>query len=343
VTLPIGVSRDFLGPAGNNVWGDIGLDRLTQQHVPWEYLPENVPVLRPQDIDGRTAVIFASPGITAATFVGVRQPPAILARFGVGYDSVDLATCTDHDVAVTITPDGARRPVATAALTMMLAGLHNLAIKDRLVRLGRWDQRSSWMGRGLTGRTVGIIGFGGTATDLVTLLAPFQVTVLAYDPYCAPERAAAQQVDLVDLYELAHRADILVVMAALTDETHHLVDSALIEKMKASVLVVNVARGPIIDEQALTAALQVGRIAGAALDVFEQEPPDPKSPLLQLDSVVLSPHSIAWTDEMSTGNGASAVQAVLDVLGGQQPTFVVNRDVIEKDGFQRKLARLGAR
>ena len=107
--------------------------------------------------------------------------------------------------------------------------------------------------------------------------------------------------------------------------------------MKPTALVVNVARGPIIDEQALIAALQAEQIAGAALDVFEQVPPDPENPLLHMDSVVLSPHCIAWTDEMSAGNGGSAVQAVLDVLGGQNPTFVVNRGVLEQDTFRRRL------
>jgi len=199
------------------------------------------------------------------------------------------------------------------------------------------------MGRGLTGRTVGLVGLGGTATDLVTLLAPFGPTVLAYDPYCPPERAAAHHVELVDVDELARRADVLVVMAVLTEETRHLIGADVFAQMKPSALVVNVARGPIIDEPALIDALQNRRIAGAALDVFEQEPPDPDNPLLDLDSVVLTPHCIAWTDEMSAGNGGSAVQAVLDALSGHQPAFVVNRDVLTQDGFQQKLTGRDAR
>jgi phosphoglycerate dehydrogenase-like enzyme len=167
---PVGVSRDFLDADGNNVWGDIGLDALDAAGIAWEYLEENTAELTPEQIEGRPGVIFAAPAVTADTFAGVTEPPLVLARFGVGYDAVDLPACTANAVAVTITPDGARRPVSTAALTMILASLHNLGAKDRLLRRGEWDRRTEWMGRGLTGTTIGLIGLGNTSTDLVELL-----------------------------------------------------------------------------------------------------------------------------------------------------------------------------
>ncbi|MDQ4489793.1 NAD(P)-dependent oxidoreductase [Sinomonas sp. ASV486] len=334
---PVGISRDFLDPGGNNVWGDIGLAGLDEAGIPWEYLPEDLPELTPEQVDGRPAVIFANPAVTARTFDGVAEPPLVLARFGVGYDSVDLDACTANGVAATITPDGARRPVATAALTMILASFHNLIAKDRIIRRGDWDRRTEWMGRGLTGRTVGLIGLGNTSTDLVELLRPFQTKVLAYDPYCPAQRATDLGVELVGLDDLAAGADVVVVMTVLTDETRHLVSTSFLNRMKATAHLVNVSRGPIVDEAALTDALRNGTITAAALDVFESEPVAAQNPLLDMDNVILTPHSVAWTDEMSLGNGSSAVQAVIDALNGTAPKYVVNRPVLEQEAFLGRL------
>lgn len=325
---PVGISRDFLDADGVNVWGDIGLDGLDAAGIAWEYLRDDVAVLRPEDVDGRPAVLFAAPAVDASTFAAVAAPPLVLARFGVGYDAVDLDACTAKGVAVTITPDGARRPVATAALGMLLGALLNLGVKDRLVREHRWDERTSWMGRGLTGKTVGIVGFGSTGTDLARLLAPFDVELLAYDPYCPPSRAEEFGAEIVDRDELAARCDAIVIMAVLTPETHHLIDADFFARMKPTAALVNVSRGPIIDEDALITALGAGRLRSAALDVFEAEPLAADSPLRSFENVLLSPHSVGWTDEMSLGNGRSAVRAIIDALAGRAPAFVVNKDVL---------------
>lgn len=337
---PVGVSRDFLSPDGTELWGDIGLAGLDSAGIPWEYLDDDVAELRPEDIEDRPAVLFAGPAVTARTFDGVTRAPAVLARFGVGYDAVDLAACTAAGTVVTITPDGARRPVATAALGMLLGVQLNLGIKDRLTRTGRWDERTAWMGFGLTGRTIGMVGFGSTATDLAGLLAPFKPRVLAYDPYCPPERAASLGAELVSLDRLARESDAVVILAVLTAETHHLIDAAFLEAMPRHSTLVNVARGPIVDEAALVAALQSGSIRGAALDVFEQEPVAADNPLLALDQVLVTPHSVAWMDEMSTGNGGSAVRAILATIRGENPEFIVNRDVLGTDAHRAAADRI---
>lgn len=326
----VGVSRDFLGTDGRNVWGDIQLGLLEEAGVPWRYLDRDVAVLAPQDVAGFTAVLFARPAVTAATFAGLDAPPRLFARFGVGYDAVDLAACTAHGALVTITPDGARRPVSTAALTMILAALQHVAVKDRIVRSGDWSSRTRWMGRGLTGLTVGLLGLGNTATDLLKLLAPFCCRVLAVDPGRTAEQAAALGVELVEPAALFARSDVVVVMATLTPDTHRLVDAAMMASMPEGAVLVNVARGPIVDEAALVEGLRRGRPAVAALDVFEVEPLPGDSPLLGLDNVLLSPHSLAWTDEMSRGNGGSAVRAILDLLAGRTPQYVVNRGVLDR-------------
>ncbi len=139
------------------------------------------------------------------------------------------------------------------------------------------------------------------------------------------------------------QADAVIVMAALTAQTRHLVDARRLALMKPSAVLVNVARGPIVDENALVAALREGRIAGAGLDVFETEPPSPDNPLLTLERTVLSPHCLAWTDEMAVGNGGSAVRTVLDVLAGRVPRFVVNGAVLERPTFRERMAKLGGR
>lgn len=338
---PVGISRDFLAPDGTNVWGDIGLDGLDEAGIEWEYLPEDVGVLRPEDVESRPALLFAAPAVDETTFIGVSSPPLVLARFGVGYDAVDLDACTAAGTAVTITPDGAQRPVATAALGMLLGALLNLQIKDRLTRTGRWDERTQWMGRGLTGTTIGLIGFGSTATDFVGLLKPFDVRVLAYDPYAPVDRARALGAELVDLDTLAAAADAVVVMAVLTPETHHLLDAQFFSRLKSTATVVNVARGPIIEEAALSEALRNGRIRAAALDVFETEPVLADNELLTLDNVLLTPHSVGWTDEMSLGNGRSAVTAITDAMSGSAPRFIVNKAVLETSAWTSRLTGAG--
>ncbi|GGX19054.1 NAD(P)-dependent oxidoreductase [Streptomyces lomondensis] len=340
----VGVSRDFLDADGRNVWGDIRLGELTAAPgVDWHYLPRTTGELAAADVDGLDAVLFAAPAVTERTFAGCARPPVLFARFGVGYDTVDLDACTRHGALVTITPDGARRPVATAALALLLAVLHNLVAKDRLVRENRWAEKEQWMGLGLTGRRIGLLGLGNTARDLVGLLRPFEVEIVAYDPYCPPAAARELGVRLADADTVMAEADAVIVMCALTEETRHLVDARRLSLMKPTAVLLNVARGPIVDEAALVEALRTRRIRGAGLDVFESEPPAPDHPLLTMDQVVLSPHALAWTDEMSAGNGGSAVQAVLDVAAGRIPRFVVNREVTEAPELLGRLRELVAR
>jgi len=339
----VGVSRDFLDSDGRNVWGDIRLGELDAAGIDWHYLPRETGELLAADVDGLDAVLFAGPAVTERTFEGAVRPPLLFARFGVGYDTVDLHACTRHGALVTITPDGARRPVATAALALLLAVLHNLAAKDRLVRLGRWSEKEQWMGLGLTGRRIGLIGLGNTARDLVGLLGPFETDIIAHDPYCPAETAESLGVRLADTDTVMAESDAVIVMCALTEETYHLIDARRLALMKPSAVLLNVARGPIVDEAALIDALRSRHIRGAGLDVFENEPPDPGSPLLTMDQVTLSPHALAWTDEMSTGNGGSAVRAVLDVAAGRLPRFVVNRDVTDSPQLIDRLGTLATR
>jgi phosphoglycerate dehydrogenase-like enzyme len=339
MTFTVGISPDFLDSAGSNVWGDIGLAGLAEAGLHWEYMLDKAPALTPAQMEQYDAILYAAPAVTAESFAGVVNPPLILARFGVGFDAVDLTACTAAGTVATITPDGARGPVATATLSMLLSVMHHTVMKDRLVRDRRWDLRESFMGTGLTGKTVGLLGVGNTGGELIRLLAPFGVRVVGHDPFCPPERAAELGVELMDLADVASCCDALIVMAVLTDETRHIVDAGILDRMKPTAIVINMARGPIINEPDLIDALASGRIAGAGLDVFEEEPVT--SALIGLDNVTLSPHCLSWTDEMSLGNGGSCVRAIVDVANGRTPQFVINREVLESAAFKDRLI-LGA-
>jgi D-3-phosphoglycerate dehydrogenase len=276
--------------------------------------------------------------VTAATLDGCTRL-ALVARFGVGYDNVDVPACTRNQVLLTITPDGVRRPVAASALTLLLALSHKLLIKDRLTRAGRWAEKLDHMGMGLTGRTLGVIGLGNTGRELFTIAQPLQMRHVAFDPYANPAAASASGVELLDLDALLMDADFVCICCALTDETRHLINAERLALMKHTAYLINVARGPIVDQAALTQALVERRIAGAGLDVFENEPIDPRDPLLALENVIVSPHALCWTDELALGNGRQACQSIIDVSRGRMPQHVVNRAVLDDPALQAKLRR----
>ena len=332
----VGLSADLRAPDGSISWGDIGLDQLTAAGIGWDFLPPDDGELTAAHVAGYDAILFAAPSISAATVAGPDRP-ALLARFGVGLDAVDLPACTSAGVGVSITPDGARRAVATAALTLILALDHQVLAKDRLVREGRWQDRLSHLGRGLSGRRVGVLGLGNIAFELFGLLQPFGTENLASDPFRTVQEAADRGVRLVDLETLMSEADIIVITAGLTPQTYHLIDAGMIARMRADAVLINIARGAIVDTEALVDALSEGRIRGAGLDVFEHEPLPTDHPLLALNNVVLSPHSLAWTDELALGNGSSAIRAILDVRDHRVPTHLANPEVISHPAFAARL------
>jgi phosphoglycerate dehydrogenase-like enzyme len=166
---------------------------------------------------------------------------------------------------------------------------------------------------------------------------------LAFDPYLTPEQAAAAGAELVDLDALLRRSDYVSVNCALTPETRHLLDAERLALMKPTAYLINTARGPIVDQRALYEALSDGRLAGAGLDVFEQDPVDPGDPILALDSVIVAPHAICWTDECFLGIGRSACESILDVAAGRVPRHVVNREVLDRPTLRAKLRRYAER
>jgi phosphoglycerate dehydrogenase-like enzyme len=334
----VGLTRDFLNPDGSLGFGDIGLGLLDGKlGISYEFLTENARELSADLIKDYDALAVLAPRVTAATLEGADRL-AVIARYGVGYDTVDVAACTKHGVALTITPDGVRRPVATVVLTFLLALTHRLFDQDRALRAGEgWSHKLELMGYGLTGKKLGLIGLGNIGSEVVRLAAPIEMKPVAYDPYVAPDRATALGVELVDLETLLSTADYVVVLCALTPETHHLLNADRLGLMKPTAFLINTARGPIVDQAALTEALADRRIRGAALDVFEQEPVNPNDPLFALDNVIVTPHALCWTDEWAYITGRSAIESILAIAAGNVPNYVVNKEVVDVPAFQDKL------
>jgi D-3-phosphoglycerate dehydrogenase len=266
-------------------------------------------------------------------------------RFGVGYDTVDVEACTKAGIALVITPDGVRRPVAVSVIALMLALTGKMMVKDRLTREGAagFAKRSDHMGVGLVGRTLGLLGIGNIGAEVFRMARPFDMKFIAHDPFADRAVAAELGIELVGIEELFRRADVLSVNCPLTAETRHIVNAGRLALMKPTAYIINTARGPIIDQKALTKVLQEGRIAGAGLDVLEQEPPDLDDPILKLDNVILAPHALCWTDQCFAGNGAADVRAVIDVQHGREPRGVVNRDVLQSTVWKKRLADFAAR
>ncbi len=337
-TFRVALSGDFRKADGAPVYRDFDLGPLLEAPgVEVAYLSTANPV-QAAELEGFDALILLISRLVPESLPKSGRL-AVVARFGVGYDTVDVPACTANDVALVITPDGVRRPVAVSILTFMLALTGKIIIKDRLTRLGAagFAVRGDHMGVGLVGKVLGSLGIGNIGAELFRMARPFDMRYIAHDPFADPKLAAELGIELVGLDDLFTHADILTVNCPLTEATHHIVNANRLAMMKPTAYLINTARGPIVDQKALTAALQNRTIAGAGLDVFEAEPTDPADPLFTLDNVIVTPHSLCWTDQCFAGNGAADVRAVLDVQRGLVPRGVVNRAVLDQPGFRGKL------
>lgn len=342
-TFRVGLTADFLTEGAGLLAPILPVQFGTLPHIAYEYMPPPQPAITADQLRDYDAVIALLLPFTADTLAGAERL-TVLARWGVGYEMIDVQACTDNDVLLCITRDAVRRPVAEGIITLLLGLAKQVAIKDRLVRAGRWGDKNHYPGLGIAGRTLGSIGVGNIGAELFRMLRPFELgRLLAFDPYVTPAQAADLGVQMVDLDTLLAESDFVCINCPLTKETFHLIGETQLRHMKPTALLINTSRGPIVDQAALTRALQQDWIAGAALDVFEQEPLSASDPLAQLDNVILSPHAIAWTDHLVQGNGVGACQNVLTVLRGEVPAHTVNRDVINRPGFQAKLQALRER
>jgi phosphoglycerate dehydrogenase-like enzyme len=320
----LGLSRDILKADGTPSFGEGPLELLNAEpKIAWEFIPEAVDEITP-DIAARYDGLYVnSPRVTAASVARADRRVKIVSRHGVGYDSVDVPALAARGVIATNTPVAVRRPVAVAALTFIFALAGRLMVKDKLTRSNRWNERTSHMGLGLTTRTLGVIGAGGIGQEFLALARPFGWKMLAADPYVNADKVKALGATVVPLEQLLRESDFVVTTVLLNDATRHLMNAERFAQMKSTAFFINLARGPVADEKALIAALQRGTIAGAALDVFEQEPVAPDNPLLGMDNVLLTPHALCWTDECFDAIAREGLGCMVDFANGRMPGSVI--------------------
>ena len=335
----IGVTRDVRRPDGTLAFAPFDLAALETDGLEWSFLAEDARPLVPELLAGIDGLYHFSAPVTAASVEGLDRL-VLLARHGVGLDFIDVDACTRQGIAVTITPSGVTRPMASAAVALVLSLSHRLRERDQALHRGDWAAgRFAPLGLGLTGRTLGMLGFGRIGREVARLLAPWQMHVLATQRSPLVEQGVTQ----VPLEMLLSDSDFVVVTCPLTAETRGLLDARRLGLMKSTAFLVNVARGAIVDQRALVDALREGRLAGAGVDVFDPEPLSADDPLLALPNVVGAPHSLGYTDELVAGCISGACEALRAVAGGRLPLDLVNEDVLDHPLFRKKLERLADR
>lgn len=333
----VGLTADGADATGATIFGDIGLHRLEAAGISWRLLPE-MPGHGPVDpaaLAGVDAVI--SFGHIPFSAELVREAPRLrhIARFGAGYDGIDPVALAREGVVLTNTPGAVRRPLAVSGLTLLLACAHRLLENHRVTVSGRWAvERGAHRGIGVDGRTVGILGFGSVGSELAEMLAPLGVTVIANNRSGRSARAAQLGVELVDRATLAARSDFVVVTAALTDENRGMLDESFFEAMRSTAYFINIARGGLVDQPALTQALRNGQIAGAALDVYDPEPPLAADPLFAMDNVICTPHALCWTADFTREVSRSVMDAVIAVSRNEIPETALGRDALDEQSWR---------
>ncbi|WP_373505453.1 NAD(P)-dependent oxidoreductase [Aestuariivirga sp.] len=323
--IRIGLTADLFDSTGRPLFGTSPLDLFAEAGLGWEKLPPGGPGISPDVLAEFDALFIGGARVTEEALAQDKGRLRVLARNGVGFDAIDIDAASRRGILVTNTPVAVRHSVATTALAFILALSLRLPLKSRLLREGRWSERGDFPGVGLPGRSIGIVGFGGIGQELARLMQPFGLKTFAADPFTADEICQRHGVERVDLDRLLTEADFIVIACLLDATTRHLINAERLALMKPTSFLVNIARGPIIDEHALIEALQSGAIAGAGLDVVEKEPPDPDNPLFFMDNVITTPHSLCWTDTFMDGVARTAITSIIDVVSGRLPEFIVNR------------------
>lgn len=246
----------------------------------------------------------------------------VIARVGIGYDNVDLDAATAAGVCAVNTPEAPTESTAEFTIAMLLAVMRHVPFADRALRASGWYSGSGLQGADLAGKTLGLVGCGRIGTRVAEIAAAFRMQVLAFDP--RPGALLPGVTRVADLPSLLAVADAVSLHVPLLPETRHLIDASTLATMKKGSFLINVSRGPVVDETALHAALTSGHLAGAALDVWDPEPPAAGHPLFRLPQVVVTPHIAAMTREGRARSHGGAARQVLEVWQGEQPAALLN-------------------
>ena len=347
------LTGDFLDTEGKTT-GNLYLERLTGAGIGHAFQRDQQPQASdphyqerlyslqttPEHVAAAEGIIVLRPWVKADAFKNGASRLIAIGRAGIGYDKIDLKACTENDVIVFNSPHGLNHSTASAAALFILALSKRLWLQERILREHRWDRQKEAVGDDLAGKTLSIIGLGHTARELVRLMAPYRMKVIAYSPHADPKQAAELGVTLLpSMDEVIERADYLSLHGRLTKDTHNLIGERELSLMKPTAFFVNIARGEMVDQGALTRALREKRIAGAGLDVFQEEPLAKNDPLLELDNVILTPHWLCTTHEAIEETIGSIHRGMINLSQGKLPENILNPEVIERPGFQEKLKR----
>jgi D-3-phosphoglycerate dehydrogenase / 2-oxoglutarate reductase len=269
------------------------------------------------------AVLVTYAKLTREVLMQLTRCKAI-GRFGLGVDNIDLVTAKEKGIAVNYVPDYCIREVSDHAMALLLALIRKIPLSNKLVQSGRWEMSTVVPIRRIEGTVLGLVGFGHIPRLVAPKAQAFGIKVIAYDPYAKPEVLKAAGVDSVDFDTLLKTSDYISVHAPLLPATRGLMNAAAFAKMKKGAYIVNTARGPLIDEPALVAALDSGQVGGAGLDVVAAEPLAKDSPLLGRDNVIISPHTAFYSIEALNELQAKCATDVARVLSGEKAIYPIS-------------------
>ena len=279
------------------------------------------------------ALVVRSATKVTKDVIEAAQKLRVIGRAGVGLDNVDLDAATQKGIIVMNTPAGNTISTAEHTLSMILALSRNIAQANASTKKGEW-KRSKFMGVELYGKTLGVVGFGRIGSEVAKRCLSFGMNILAYDPFLSKEVAESVGVEVVELKDLLKNSDYITVHTPLTEETKHMISTEEFALMRKGVRIINCARGGIVDETALIQAIKEGKVAGAAIDVFEKEPIPPESELLKLDNVVLTPHLGASTEEAQVNVSIEVAEIVRDALLGRGIRNAANYPCLEPEVYK---------
>lgn len=302
---------------------EVGKKYLAEKGYKYKIGTDLSPESLARDVANCDAILTRSNAMIKEDVIRAGKKLQVIAKYGVGLDNIDIKTATKRKIYVTNTPEANANVVAEHVMAFMLALSKNLLPMDKELRKGNFSFRSKRLSADLENKTLGIIGLGRIGR-LVAKKAHygFDMKILGYDPFMTSEIPEIEKVDKLD--QIFLESDFISLHLPLTDTTRGVIGSAELAKMKSSAYFINAARGGVVKEDELAAALQEGKIAGAGIDVFEQEPPDTNNPLFELDNVIVTPHSAALSKEGSERMSLHAAMQVDQVLSGKKPKWAVN-------------------
>jgi D-3-phosphoglycerate dehydrogenase len=316
-------------------YGDVDIERAIIEQAGFQLVPAQCKTEEEVIEVGHDAgAVVAQYAPISARVIAELPLCRVIARYGSGVDIVDVDAATRHNVLVTNVPsDWCEDEVADHAMALLLAVARKVTVYDRATRAGTWQWQSGAPIHRLRGSVLGLLSFGAIARGVAARAAGFVLRITAHDPYLPADEIAAGGAAAVSFDELVSESDCLVIQAPLTAQTHHLFDEAQLRRMKPTAILINTARGPIVEDSALYRALSEGWIAGAGLDDFEEEPAKvrdwrPDNALFGLENVVITPHAAYYSEEAIATVRRFAAEEVVRVLSGQGPLSPVNADAL---------------